>query len=153
MIVEHSVLAECLNLSGARVSQLVEEGMPNYAHGLYDLGPCIQWYIENCIMPTNRSSTAVDTHERLYEVHTHKTELGTANTRGETVPADLYIEDLHHLQDVVERALTGIDRGLAEDLNHLGDPEEISDRLQLATIRIRTAIADGLDRYVATIKE
>lgn len=124
MIVERSVLAECLNLPGARISQLVAEGMPKYAHGLYDLGPCIQWYIENRVKSDNKPGDA-----------------------------DLYIEDLHHLQDVIERALTGIDRGLADDLNHLGDPDEISDRLQLATGRIRTAIVDGLDRYVATIKE
>ncbi len=124
MIVERSVLAECLNLPGARISQLVAEGMPKYARGLFDLGPCIQWYLENRAMPTIKSGDA-----------------------------DLYIEDLQHLQNVVERALTGIDQGLAEDLTHLGDPEEISDRLQLATGRIRTAIVDGLDRYVAIIKD
>ncbi len=135
MIVERSVLAECLNLSGASIVQLTREGMPEYAHDLYDLGPCIQWYIENRARSTRKSNDEVDARKR------------------ETIPADLYIEDLHHLQDVVERALTGIDRGLAEDLTDLGDPEEISDRLQLASGRIRTAIADGLDRYVATIKE
>lgn len=135
MIVERSVLAECLNQTGARICQLVREGMPEYAHGLYDLGACIQWYIENCARSANTSSGAVDEH------------------RHETMPADLYIEDLQHLQDVVERALNGIDQGLAKDLTDMGDPEEISDRLQLANVRIRTAIADGLDRYVATIKE
>jgi hypothetical protein len=135
MIVERSVLAECLSLSGARICQLVNEGMPEYTHGLYDLGPCIQWYVEYRAKSINESNDVVDARKH------------------ETIQADLYIEDLQHLQDVVERALTGIDRGLAEDLTDLGDPEEISDRLQLASGRIRTAIADGLDRYVATIKE
>ena len=135
MIVERSVLAECLNQTGARICQLVREGMPEYAHGLYDLGACIQWYIENCARSAGTSSGVADEH------------------RHEAMPADLYIEDLQHLQDVLERALNGIDQGLAKDLTDLGDPEEISDRLQLANVRIRTAIADGLDRYVATIKE
>ncbi len=127
MIVAHSLLAECLNLSGESIRQLVSEGMPEYAHGLYDLGPCIQWYIE-------------------YRAR-------SAGKSGDVAPPDLYVEDLHQLQAVVERALTGIDRGLAEDLSCLGDPVDISDRLQLASGRIRTAISDGLDRYVATIKE
>ena len=127
MIVERSLLAECLNLSGDRICRLVKEGMPEYAQGLYDLGPCIQWYIEYRTLSAKQSS--------------------------DDNPPDLYVEDLHQLQAVVERALTGIDRGLAEDLSCLGDPVQISDRLQLASGRIRTAISDGLDRYVATIKE
>ena len=127
MIVERTLLAECLNLSGERICQLVEEGMPEYAQGLYDLGPCIQWYIE-------------------YRTKSDR-------TSSDVAPPDLYVEDLHQLQAVVERALTGIDQGLAEDLSCLGDPVEITDRLQLASGRIRTAISDGLDRYVATIKE
>lgn len=127
MIVERSLLAECLNLSGESICQLVKEGMPRYARGLYDLGPCIQWYIQYRTLSASKSSNED--------------------------PPDLYVEELHQLQAVVERALTGIDRGLAEDLSCLGDPVEISDRLQLASGRIRTAISDGLDRYVATIKE
>ena len=64
MIVERSILAECLNLSGSRINQLVKEGMPKYARGLYDLGACIQWLIENPVKSAKKSSDVIDARKR-----------------------------------------------------------------------------------------
>ena len=141
MIVERSVLAECLNLSAARICQLVEEGMPKTARGLYDLGACIQWYIENRVKSVNKSSDVVDARKRLYEVLTHKNELETARTRAATMEADLYLRDLQQQAAIIDRALTRPDPDLADD---------IADRLRLAVDRVRTRIADDLDDYTRT---
>jgi len=138
MIVERSVLAECLNLSAARICQLVEEGMPKTARGLYDLGVCIQWYIENRVKSANKSRDVVDARKRLYEVLTHKNELETARTRAATMEADLYLRDLQQQAAIIDRALTQPDPDLADD---------IADRLRLAVDRVRTRIADDLDDY------
>jgi phage terminase Nu1 subunit (DNA packaging protein) len=147
MIVERSVLAECLNLSGARICQLVKEGMPKYARGLYDLGACIQWYIENRVKSANKSSDVVDARKRLYEVQTHKNELETARIRAATIEADLYLRDLQQQAAIIERALTQPDPDLADDIADLTDATTINDRLQLTVDRVRTRIADDLDDY------
>ncbi len=147
MIVERSVVAECLNLSGASICQLARQGMPTYACDLYDLGACIQWYIENRIKPASTSSDVVDARMRLYEVQAHKTELETARIRAATIEADLYLRDLQLLTAIIDRTLTQPDPDLAEDI---ADPKEftsLSDRLQVTVDRVRTRIADDLDDY------
>lgn len=138
MIVERSVLADCLNLSAAGICQLVEEGMPEYVSGLYDLGACIQWYIENRVKSVNTSGDVVDAHKRLHEVLTQKNELETARTRAATIEADLCLRDLQQQAAIIDRALTRPDPGLADDF---------ADRLRLTMDRVRTRIADDLDDY------
>jgi phage terminase Nu1 subunit (DNA packaging protein) len=150
MIVERSVLAECLNLSGARICQLVKEGMPKYARGLYDLGACIQWYIKNRVKSANKSSNVVDARKRRYEVQTHKNGLETARTRAATIEADLYLRDLQQQAAIIDRTLTQPDPDLADDIADLTDANTIGDRLQLAVDRVRTRIADDLDDYTRT---
>jgi hypothetical protein len=151
MIVERSVLAECLNLSGAGICGLVNEGMPEYAHGLYELGTCIQWYIENCVKSFNRQGNMVDARNRLYEVQTHENGLGTARTRAvATIEADLYLRDLQQQAAIIDRALTRPDPDLVDDIADLTDANTISDRLQLAVDRVRTSIAGELDDYTGT---
>jgi phage terminase Nu1 subunit (DNA packaging protein) len=147
MIVERSVLAECLNLSGASICQLARQGMPTYAGDLYDLGACIQWYIENRMMPVSKPSDMLDARKRLYEAQAHKTELEAARIRAETIEADLYLRDLQLLTAIIDRTLTQPDPDLAEDI---ADPREvttISDRLQVTVDRVRNRIADDLDDY------
>jgi len=143
MIVECSVLAECLNLSGAGINQLVREGMPSYAHGLYDLGACIQWYIENRIKAAGRSGDVVDARRRVYGLRTHKTELESAQIRAATIEADLYLRDLQQLTAIIGRALTQPDPDLPEETI-------INDRLQMAVDRVRTRIADDLDDEIGS---
>jgi len=150
MIVERAVLAECLNLSGARISQLVKGGMPKYARGLYDLGACIQWYIENRVKSANKSSNVVNARKRLHEVQTHKNELETARISAATIEADLYLRDLQRQAAIIDRALTQPDPGLADDIADLTDANTISDRLQLTVDRVRSRIADDLDDYTST---
>lgn len=40
-------LAQALNVTPRRISQLVAEGMPRPAHGNYELGVCMSWYIRH----------------------------------------------------------------------------------------------------------
>jgi phage terminase Nu1 subunit (DNA packaging protein) len=150
MIVERSILAECLNLSGARICQLAKEGMPTYARGLYDLGACIQWYIENCVKSANKQSDVVESCKRLNEVQTYKNELETARTRAVTNEADLYLRDLQQQAAIIDRALTRPDPDLADDIADLTDVNIISDRLQLAVERVRACIAGDLNDYNGT---
>lgn len=150
MIIERSVLAESLNLSGARICQLVKEGMPEYAHGLYDLGACIQWYIENCVKSANKQRDVVDARKRLHEVQTRKNELETPRTRAATIEADLYLRDLQQQAAIIDRALTRPDPDLADDIADLTDANTISDRLQLAVDRVRICIASDRDDYTGT---
>jgi hypothetical protein len=37
--------AAALNLGERRVNQLVKEGLPKVAHGRYDVGTCLRWYV------------------------------------------------------------------------------------------------------------
>jgi phage terminase Nu1 subunit (DNA packaging protein) len=152
MIVERSVLAECLNLSGARICQLVKEGMPKYARGHYDLGASIQWLIENRVKSANKSSDVVDAHKRLSDVQTDENELETARIRAATIEADLYLRDLRQQATIIERALTQPDPDLADDIADLTDANTISDRLQLTVDRVRTRVADDLDDYTRTFE-
>jgi len=43
--VKIDALAQALNVTPGRVRQLVAEGMPRAAHGDYELGPCMSWFI------------------------------------------------------------------------------------------------------------
>lgn len=150
MIVERSALADCLNLSGAMICRLVKEGMPEYARGLYDLGACIQWYIENRVKPANKSSDVVDARKRLHEVQTLKNELETARISAATIEADLYLRDLQRQAAIIDRALTRPDPDLANDIAEPTNASTISDHLQLNVDRVRTRIADDPDDYTST---
>ena len=112
--------------------------MPEYVHGLYDLGACIQWYIENHVKSVNKSGDVADARKRLYEVSTHKNELETARTRAATIEADQCLRDLQQQAAIIDRALTQPAPDLTDD---------IADRLRLTMDRVRTRIADDLDDY------
>jgi phage terminase Nu1 subunit (DNA packaging protein) len=43
--VKIDAIAQALNVTPRRISQLVAEGMPRAAHGDYELGPCMSWFI------------------------------------------------------------------------------------------------------------
>jgi len=44
-VVSVEKVAQAMNITPRRVQQLVDEGMPRQAHGAYDLGQCMAWYI------------------------------------------------------------------------------------------------------------
>lgn len=45
MSVDVHAVAKALNLTPRRVQQLKAEGLPTAGRGLYELGPCMAWYI------------------------------------------------------------------------------------------------------------
>ena len=153
--VDRSTLAEVLSVTPGRVTQLCHAGiLSKVARGLYDLNTCVQAYIEFKVSSATlqASSDVNEARKKLYDAQVIKTELETERTRRETIPADIHVTDLHAFKRITNAALDGIDDGLARDLADLSDPAAISDRMTQATNAVRTAVADDILKYSATLE-
>jgi len=94
MIVDRRELASILGLTTGRISNLAQAGqIPKLGHGQYDLGACLQAYLQFRLTPAEGSSSVNESRAQLYEEQTIKTHLEADNLRRSVVPADHYLAD------------------------------------------------------------
>lgn len=121
-------VAKALNVEARTVQRLVNEGMPKAAHGKYDLGACLLWYVRYLQAALERAlghrGNGEDSlgkklrEERtgLIKAQREREELELAARREELIPVAIYEQEVATLFTVLQRRLLTMPARLAPHL-------------------------------------
>ena len=83
-----SELAIILGVTGARVVQLHEQGMPKFARGKYDIAECVQWVIARWMVSSTNDKSLDEQRKALLYEQTLKTQLENRTTEAKLFDGD-----------------------------------------------------------------
>jgi phage terminase Nu1 subunit (DNA packaging protein) len=137
-------VAAALNVTPRRVQQLVELGLPREAHGEYDLGKCLVWYIRYLQAALERRDPDLDTinvalrseRQRLTKAQADREELELQRARSEVIPVLVFEERMSYLIRSARQRLLVLPARIAHQLVGL-------DALQIKSALAR-AVHDAL---------
>jgi phage terminase Nu1 subunit (DNA packaging protein) len=150
-IVTVEKLAQAMNITPRRVQQLVEEGMPREAHGAYDLGQCMAFYIrylQNALerrdpQQLDSINAALRTErQRLTRMQADQLELELEETRGRLIPAELFEQRLALMVTSARTRILLLPARIAPELEGLSR-DEIKRKLTSAIHQLLTVLAAG----------
>lgn len=141
-------VAQALNLTTRRVTQLVHEGLPRGDRGEYEIGPCMHWYIRYLqkavqarVDPEDQAGVREWTYERgrLAREQADRTALMNAEVRGDLGRFSVWQEDLIRFLGEIRAAMLVMPTKLAPVLD--GDVNSRRDTLQRAVQEILARVA------------
>jgi phage terminase Nu1 subunit (DNA packaging protein) len=144
-------VAQAMNITPRRVQQLVEEGMPRQAHGAYELGACMAFYIrylQHALESRQASEFDAMTvalkgeRQRLTRVQAELAETELAERRGTLVSLELFEERLALMVTSARQRILLLPGRLAPELEGL-TRDQIKAKLTTAIHQVLTVLAAG----------
>ena len=160
MAVKVDEVARALNLTPRRVQQLRAEGLPSIGRGLYELGPCMAWYIRYLqgLLEKRGPNVNADTPDliaertRLAKEQGDKLAIENSIKRGELV----YVSDVvqawsEHISGAKAKLLS-LPSKVAPQLVNQPNANVIAARIREEVDTALTELAESNDEYLGSIE-
>lgn len=152
MFAKTDEIAEIFGITPARVGQLVKEGFPKAARNKYDIGDCVDWWINRAEQRAEDRGTSLDEERRkLYQAQRIRTDLDNQRTQGNLIPAEDVQIAINELAAIYAGQLDAIGGRLAHEVAGMTEPAEILDLLTREARAIRETVAIKLDALADTL--
>lgn len=86
-------LQHLFSVSNFTICDWVKRGMPKEAHGVYDFGKVLPWWLENIYASAQETETTKDSRERYWAAKAEDMELIVSKRKGDLIPREKVVAD------------------------------------------------------------
>lgn len=144
-------IALFFGVSDRQVRNYVKEGMPQLARGKFDSIACVRWKLGQ-ISDERENEAGLTPRDELAIAQKERVELEIAQLRGTLIQRDLVSRAMNQVAALVASQLDGIGPRLAGELADMDDPAAVQSALFREARAVRSAIAQALRDFGATVE-